>query len=140
MSDEERQSFTVGVFQDTEWAERGLEALAKEGFPSESLSMISKESPEASALLQRTFAVDGTALDIVRIGPVVAHGPLLGTLHHRLMDGRRMSLPCSPLLCTTSLQLFSTASSCKGGGPPTLPSPRQCCCTKATLAMLARWI
>ncbi|MEO2196432.1 MAG: hypothetical protein ABGY72_10120 [bacterium] len=86
MSDEERQSFTVGVFQDTEWAERGLEALAKEGFPSESLSMISKESPEASALFQRTFAVDGTALDIVRIGPVVAHGPLLGTLQGRSRD------------------------------------------------------
>ena len=86
MSDEERQSFTVGVFQDTEWAQRGLEALAKEGFPPESLSMISKETPEASALLQRTFAVDGTALDIVRIGPVVAHGPLLGTLQGRSRD------------------------------------------------------
>jgi len=86
MSDEERQSFTVGVFPDTEWAQRGLEALAKEGFPSESLSMISKESPEASALLQRIFAVDGTALDIVRIGPVVAHGPLLGTLQGRSRD------------------------------------------------------
>ncbi len=86
MSDEERQSFTVGVFQDIEWAQRGLEALANEGFPPEALSIISQQSPEASALLQRTFGVEGTALDIIRIGPVVAHGPLVGTLQGHSCD------------------------------------------------------
>ncbi len=77
---DERQSFTVGVFQDTEWAQRGLEALVDEGFPPESLSMITKDSPEAAALLQRTFGVDPTALDIVRLGSVLAHGPFVKTL------------------------------------------------------------
>ena len=80
MSDEARESITVGVFQDTEWAQRGLEALSNEGFPCEVLSLISRESPESSALLQRTFGTAGDRLHIARIGPVVAHGPLVRTL------------------------------------------------------------
>jgi len=80
MNDDERESFTVGVFQDTEWAQRGLDALADEGFPPEALSIISQQSPAASALCQRTFGVDGTELDIPRIGPVLAHGPFVNTL------------------------------------------------------------
>ena len=53
--DVDRQCFTVGVFQDVEWAERGLEALENEGLPAESLSLISKETPEAAELVQRIF-------------------------------------------------------------------------------------
>jgi hypothetical protein len=86
MDERERQCFTVGVFQDVEWAQRGLEALAKEGFLSESLSLISKQTPEASTLLEQTFGVEGSKLDIVRIGPVVAHGPLVGVLQGRARD------------------------------------------------------
>ena len=86
MGDVDRQCFTVGVFQDVEWAQRGLEALCNEGFPSESLSLMSKETPEAAALLQRTFGVEGGRLDIVRIGSVLAHGPLVGALQGRARD------------------------------------------------------
>ena len=86
MDKEDRQCFTVGVFSDVEWAERGLEALANEGLSSESLSLISKETTETAALLQRTFGVEGGRLDIVRIGPVVAHGPLVGVLQGRARD------------------------------------------------------
>ena len=86
MDEVDRQCFTVGVFQDVEWAARGLEGLAKEGLPSESLSLISKETPEAASLLQRTFGVEGGRLNIVRIGPVVAHGPLVGALQGRARD------------------------------------------------------
>jgi hypothetical protein len=89
MNDDERESFTVGVFQDTEWAQRGLDALASEGFPPEALSVISQQSPEAAALCQRTFGVDGIELDIVRIGPVVAHGALVSTLQGRSSDLNR---------------------------------------------------
>ncbi len=86
MGDRDRHCFTVGVFQDVEWAQRGLDALAKQGFPTESLSLISKQTSEASALLQRTFGVAAGRLDIVRIGPVVAHGPLVGALQGRARD------------------------------------------------------
>ncbi len=86
MDNTERQCFTVGVFQDIEWAERGLEALASEGFMSESLSVIIQDTPESSALLRRLFGVEGGKLDIARIGPVVAHGPLVGALQGRALD------------------------------------------------------
>ena len=86
MGDVDRQCFTVGVFQNVEWAQRGLEALCNEGFPSESLSLMSKETPEAAALLQRTFGVEGGRLVIVRIGSVLAHGPLVGALQGRARD------------------------------------------------------
>ena len=80
MDDADRQCFTVGVFQDVSWAERGLEALKKEGFTAESFSVIGKQSPETSELVQRIFGVDGALLDIAKIGQVVAHGPLVNTL------------------------------------------------------------
>ena len=89
MDDVDRQCFTVGVFPDVEWAERGIEALANEGLPSESLSLISQETLEAAALLQRTFGVKGGRLDIARIGLVVAHGPLVGVLQGRARDLNR---------------------------------------------------
>ncbi len=89
MDDVGQQCFTVGVFPDVEWAERGIEALVNEGLPSESLSLISQETPEAAELLQRTFGVKGGRLDIVRIGPVVAHGPLVGALQGSTRDLNR---------------------------------------------------
>ena len=86
MDHADRQCFTVGVFQDVEWAERGLEALAEEGLAAESLSVISRETPEAVALVQRVFGVEGGRLEIVRIGPAVTHGPLVGALQGRARD------------------------------------------------------
>ncbi|HJN46447.1 MAG: hypothetical protein CL477_09635 [Acidobacteria bacterium] len=92
MDDVERQCFTVGVFPDVEWAQRGLEALANKGFPSDALSLVSKETPEAASLLHETFGVDGVKLDIVRIGPVVAHGPLVGAIQGRARDLDRVGV------------------------------------------------
>ena len=86
MDDTARQCFTVGVFQDVEWAQRGLEALGKEGFTPESLSLISRQTPEAAELVRRTFGVDGDTMDVVRVGSVVAHGPLVGTLQGSVGD------------------------------------------------------
>ncbi len=80
MDETARQSFTIGVFQDIGWAQRGLEALGKEGFPAESISLISRQTPEAAELVKRTFGVDGDTMDVARIGSVVAHGPLVGAL------------------------------------------------------------
>ena len=80
MNDTARQCFTIGVFQDVEWAQRGLEALGKEGFAAESLSLITRQTPEAADLLKRTFGLDGDTMDVARIGSVVAHGPLVAAL------------------------------------------------------------
>ena len=80
MDDSDGRCFTVGVFQDVEWASRGLEALLAEGFSADSFSMISRNTPEAEELLRRTFGVEGTKLDIKGIGDVIVHGPLVGAL------------------------------------------------------------
>ena len=45
--------FTVGVFQDLAWAERGVEALKKQGLAVESLSILGKASPELAAFIER---------------------------------------------------------------------------------------
>ena len=86
MDDAARKCFTVGVFQDVEWARRGLDALGKEGFAAESLSLISRQTPEAAELVKRTFGVDGDTMDLARIGSVVAHGPLVGALQGGVGD------------------------------------------------------
>ena len=79
---EDRSCFTVGVFLDSEWASRGVDALTRDGFDSESLSIVAKHTPEASALAERMFGTgSGQAeIDIAGIGRAVALGPLVTTL------------------------------------------------------------
>lgn len=74
--------FTVGVFQDAAWASRGLTALAGDGFPPEALSILAKQGPDVAELLQQTFGVasEHALVEVPRIGPAVAHGPLVETL------------------------------------------------------------
>jgi hypothetical protein len=71
--------FTVGVFQDLAWAERGIEALLKQGLAPESLSILGKASPELSALIERTIGAPQT-LEVHDLGSAVVRGPLLAAL------------------------------------------------------------
>jgi hypothetical protein len=71
---------TVGVFQDVEWAKRGIEALLAQGFEVESLALMAKASPEAEALIQATLGHEPDRLDVKTLGAVVASGPLIATL------------------------------------------------------------
>jgi hypothetical protein len=80
MTDVEAGRFTVGVFQDVAWAAKGLEALKGAGFPLESLTILAKEGPEASALIERTFGAPGQKVDVASVGSVVARGPLVDAL------------------------------------------------------------
>ena len=80
MTDMDEGQFTVAVFQDVQWAGRGLEALARHGFPAESLTVVAKETPEAAVLIQQTFGVNAGRLDLHGVGPVVAHGSLIKAL------------------------------------------------------------
>ena len=50
MSDSGR--FTIGVFQDVEWARKGVEALLNDGFVPESLTIMAKDTPAAAALIE----------------------------------------------------------------------------------------
>jgi hypothetical protein len=73
------ERFTVGVFQDVAWAERGIDALKRHNFPAEAISIIAKATPEVEALAQK--AVGGAnRMDIKVLGPVVAHGAIVSAL------------------------------------------------------------
>ena len=80
MVDIETGRFTVGVFQDVAWATKGLDALKRAGFASESLTIMAKDGPEAAALIERTFGARADRIEAGPIGPLLARGPLVGVL------------------------------------------------------------
>jgi hypothetical protein len=77
--------FTVGVFQDVAWAERGIDALRRHNFPPEALSIIAKATPEAEALATKTLGA-ADRVDIKNLGPSIAKGPLVGALQGETRD------------------------------------------------------
>jgi hypothetical protein len=102
MSDVRTGCFTIGVFQDTTWAERGLNAFREAGFRSESLTVIAKESADTAALVERVYGAPGQHLEIAAIGAVVARGPLLAALQR---DGRDLDdLGLAGTLCRAGFQ------------------------------------
>ena len=78
--EQDQDCFTVGVFKDSNWAERGLEALGRDHFPKESLSMVAQYSPETEALLKKIFGIQVDPVSISGVGEVVSHGLLVKTL------------------------------------------------------------
>jgi hypothetical protein len=79
MAVDEIGRFTVGVFQDVAWAEKGLAALEKQGLAKESLSVLAKESPESAALIERILGAP-MSVDVRGLGKAVARGPLVDAL------------------------------------------------------------
>jgi hypothetical protein len=79
MAEVETGRFTVGVFQDLAWAERGVEALKQKGLATESLSILGKVSPELSAYIERELGAPLT-LEVKDLGPTAARGPLVAAL------------------------------------------------------------
>jgi len=80
MVETETERFTVGVFQDLEWAHKGIDALKQAGFPVESLTILIKDGADASAFIERSLGAAADRLDLAGIGSVVARGPLVQTL------------------------------------------------------------
>jgi len=72
--------FTVGVFHDLAWAQKGVDALIHAGFPVESLSVLAKDTPDAGAFIQRVLGAAADRIDLAGIGPVAARGSLLSVL------------------------------------------------------------
>ena len=72
--------FTIGVFQDVGWADRGLGALMDDGFDKASVSVLAKQSDETDALVSSRFSEPSSTLNVIRLGSVVARGPLVAVL------------------------------------------------------------
>jgi hypothetical protein len=92
MAELETGQFTVGVFQDTAWADKGIQALKRIGLPPEALSIIAKESADSAALIERSLGGPGERLDIAGTGAVVARGPLIAALQSTTSDLAHLGL------------------------------------------------
>jgi hypothetical protein len=78
--------FTVGVFQDVSWAQKGLDALKQAGLAAEALTILAKDTPEAAALIEKTLGAAGDKIEIAGTGTVVARGPLVQALQGPARD------------------------------------------------------
>ena len=92
MVDVETGRFTVGVFQDTAWAEKGIAALKQAGLPAESLTILAKDVPDVNALIQKTFGAAGARMEIAAVGSAVARGPLVAALQGSAGDLSKLGL------------------------------------------------
>ncbi len=92
MAGTDARQFTIAVFQDVAWAERGLDALKKHQFPREVLSVVAKESTETAALLERVFGGAPARLTLPRLDAIVATGSLVEALDGSAGDLARLGL------------------------------------------------
>lgn len=79
MADADVGRFTVGVFQDIAWADKGVAALLNKGLTKESLSVLGKETPDLTAFIERTLGAP-QSIDVHGLGRAVARGPLVEAL------------------------------------------------------------
>ena len=92
MIDVDAGRYTVGVFQDVAWAEKGLAALRRAGLPAESLTILAKETPATAALIEKTLGLAGDRIEIAGTGTVVARGPLVAALQGPSRDLPKLGL------------------------------------------------
>jgi len=84
--------FTVGVFQDVAWAAKGLAALKQAGFPPEAITILSKDTPDTAALVEKALGAKGERLELGSVGAVVARGSLLEPLQGSGRDLSKLGL------------------------------------------------
>jgi hypothetical protein len=73
--------FTVGVFQDASWAERGIDALKKQGFGTDVMTVLAKATPESAAFIERVLGSAPEHMELPVLGATVARGSLIQTLN-----------------------------------------------------------
>ncbi len=72
--------FTVAVFLDVNWAGRGLDALKRQGFPPEALTIIGKETPELAGLIELALGAQPDRIEVANLGSSYARGSLVAAL------------------------------------------------------------
>ena len=92
MVDAETERFTVGVFQDTAWAQKGLDALKQAGFPAETLTIVMKDGPDAPAFIEHALGAAANRVDLAGIGAAMARGPLVASLQTGVGDLAKLGL------------------------------------------------
>ncbi len=74
------ERFTVGVFQDLVWAERGVQALLDAGFTPSSLTLLARDSGPARLLIESLLGATAGRLDVKTLGSLLGTGVLLDAL------------------------------------------------------------
>ena len=72
--------YTIGVFKDVASADRGIEALKRQGVAAEALTVLAQENPDTSGLLQKVFGRNPDKIELPGIGLAVGAGTLLALL------------------------------------------------------------
>ena len=78
--------FTVAVFQDVAWAQKGLAALHEAGFARDAITILAKDATDTAALVERTLGAAGERIELANLGAVVARGPLVAALQGSARD------------------------------------------------------
>ena len=84
--------FTVGVFQDVAWAQKGIDALKNAGLPADALSVMAKESPEVGRLIEHSLGAAGERLETAATGALLVRGPLVAALQGATSDFSRLGI------------------------------------------------
>jgi hypothetical protein len=81
MTKSEPALFTVSVFQDFAGAERGVDALKRQGFTADRMTVAAKASPEAASFIERVLGAAPEPVDLPVVGASMARGTLTATLN-----------------------------------------------------------
>ncbi len=92
MAEVETGRYTVGVFKDVASAERGIDALKRQGFPAESLTVLAKDTPDTAGLLQKVLGRVPDRVDLPGIGAALGGGSLLSLLNGGSRDASKAGL------------------------------------------------
>ena len=92
MIDPDSGRFTVGVFQNVAWAEKGLSALKRAGLPAEALTIVAKDAPDVAALIETTLGAAGERLDVAGTGELLVRGPMVAALQGATSDLAKLGL------------------------------------------------
>jgi hypothetical protein len=71
---------TVAVFKDLLAARFAVETLRKKGLAAESLTVVAKPADGLAEWIQEVLGRDVQPIDLARVGPALATGPLVDTL------------------------------------------------------------
>jgi len=92
MTKVEQTLFTVGVFKDVAWAERGIDALRQQGFQSSVMTVLVKDGPESASFVQKVTGADAERLELPKVGAVQGAGSLVGALQGGERDLGRVGM------------------------------------------------
>ena len=81
MAQVEQALYTVGVFQDASWAERGIDALKKQGFGTDVMTVLAKATPDAMSFIERMLGAAPAQMELPVLGPAIARGSLIQRLN-----------------------------------------------------------